>query len=157
MVNKCVAFGCKSGYKSKNSEKVSSFRFPHGNRELLQKWLKFVNRADWIATQSSVLCVKHFEEKFILKGKRNKLDWSLYPVPTIHSEEVSKKPSLLPTEDTTRKLPKVRNFQEDELQNFILTDTISSFNDLEEKKCCPAGFQFKKNRKIHINLLHIFR
>ena len=46
MVNKCVVFGCNSGY-STCKENVSSFRFPAEKPELLQKWIKFVNRADF--------------------------------------------------------------------------------------------------------------
>ena len=145
MVNKCAAFGCKTGYK--NHEKLPTFHFPHSKPDLFEKWTKFVNRADWIATKSSVLCVKHFEEKFILKGKRNKLNWSLHPIPTIHSELVNIQPSLLPTSSTTRKAPKDRNYQADELPNFTLADTIRSFEDLEKIKCCPTGFSFTKNEK----------
>ena len=36
MVNKCVVFGCTSGYKS-SSEKVSTFELPFKNLELLKK------------------------------------------------------------------------------------------------------------------------
>ena len=72
MVNKCVVFGCNSGY-STSKENVSSFRFPAEKPELLQKWIKFVNRADWIPTKNSVICCKYFESKFLYEGKRTKL------------------------------------------------------------------------------------
>ena len=36
MVNKCVVFGCTSGYKS-SGEKVFTFEFPFKNLELLKK------------------------------------------------------------------------------------------------------------------------
>ena len=112
----------------------------------MEKWIKFVNRSDWIPTNNSVLCVKHFKEEFISKGKRNNLKWSLHPVPTIHSDEVMKRPSCLPNTNVSRKAPTDRNFQEDELRSFISADTIRSFDDLDEK-CCPRSFQFKKNEK----------
>ena len=38
MVNKCVVFGCKSGYLSKSENFVSLFRFPLDKADLLQKW-----------------------------------------------------------------------------------------------------------------------
>ena len=151
MVNKCVAFGCKTGYR--NTEQISTFRFPHGKPDLNIKWIKFVNRADWNVSKNSVLCVNHFEEKFITKGRRNTLNWSLNPVPTIHSEIINTKPSLLPTSTTLRKAPKERIYREDELPNFISADAISNFDDLEEKKCCPTGFQFKKDE----NYVWIYR
>ena len=139
MVNKCVAFGCKTGYDSHIN--MSTFRYPHTKPALMEKWIKFVNRSDWIPTNNSVLCVKHFKEEFISKGKRNNLKWSLHPVPTIHSDEVMKRPSCLPNTNVSRKAPTDRNFQEDELRSFISADTIRSFDDLDEK-CCPRSFQF---------------
>ena len=97
MVNKCVAFGCSRGYDS-NSEKVSTFSFPLEESDLIEKWIKFGNRNNWFPTKNSVLCIKHFEDKYILKGKRNKLNWNLQPIPTIHSEKKIIKPFFLPTQ-----------------------------------------------------------
>ena len=144
MVNKCVVFGCTSGYLSNADKKIPAFTFPHGKPELLEKWTKFVNRVNWTPSKNSVICMKHFEEEFILKGLRKTLNWSLNPLPTIHSDIVKNKQSLIPTIDSIRKPPKRRKMQEDELPNFISMDTIKNFEDLEEVKCCPSGFHFKK-------------
>ena len=89
MVNRCVAFGLSCGYDS-NSEKVSTFSFPLGKSDLIEKWIKLVNRNNWFHTKNSVLCIKHFEDKYILKGKRHKLNWNLQPILTIHSEKNNK-------------------------------------------------------------------
>lgn len=73
MVNKCAAFGCKSGYVTKKSnsetEKVSlsTFGFPLDKPELLAKWTQFVNRANWTPTRYSVLCIKHFKDEYMNK------------------------------------------------------------------------------------------
>ena len=99
-----MAFGCSSGYDS-NSEKVPTFSFPLGKFDLIEKWIKFVNQSNWFPTKNSVLCIKHFEDKYILKGKRNKLNWNLQPISTIHSEKIIKS-SLLPTQTDFRKNPK---------------------------------------------------
>ena len=116
MVNKCVVYGCKSGYVSKSErEKVSSFSFPLNKPDLLSKWIKFVNRSNWNPTSNSVICINHFEEELIINGKRKKLNWSLNPVPTIHTDVAVRRPSTLPTPSTSRKPPKVRVFQSDQL------------------------------------------
>ena len=141
MVIKCVAFGCSNGYDT-NSEKVSTFSFPLGKSDLIENWIKFVNRNNWFPTKNSVLCIKHFEDKNILKSKRNKLNWNLQPIPTIHSEII--KPSLLPTQTDFRKTPKQRQIEKDELQDFLSTDTKTDFTQLTVK-CCPSGFEFKKH------------
>ena len=57
MVNKCVAFGYSSGYHT-NREKRSTFSFPLGKFDLLEKWIKSVNSNDWFLTKNSVLCIK---------------------------------------------------------------------------------------------------
>ena len=89
MVNQCVAFGCSSEYDT-NSEKISTFFFPLGKSDLIEKWIKFVNRNNWFPMKNSVLCIKYFEDKYILKGKGNKLNWNLLPIPTIHLEKKNK-------------------------------------------------------------------
>ena len=43
MVNKFVAFGCSSAYDT-NSEKDSTFSFPLGKSDLIEKRIKFVNQ-----------------------------------------------------------------------------------------------------------------
>ena len=91
--------------------------------------------------KNSVLCIKHFADKYILKGKRNKLNWNLQPIPIIHLKKI--KPSLLPTQTEFRKPPNQRWIEKDELQDFLSTDTIMDFNQLTAK--CPSGFEFKKH------------
>ena len=101
MVNKCVAFGCKTGYASEkvadcsveNDQKnhVATFHFPFKNPELADKWVKFINRRDWIPSSTAVLCEKNFEEKFISRGKKCNLKWKCNPIPTIHSEQSLKR------------------------------------------------------------------
>ena len=95
MVNKCVVFGCKSGYDS--SDNAPSFRFPFKRDDLMTKWIQFVNRANWTPSSNSVICCKHFDAKFISDGKRKKLKWSLNPIPTIHTSNALKRPLSLNT------------------------------------------------------------
>ena len=71
------------------------------------------------------------------------LNMTLNPLPSIHSEEVCKRPSTIPTPVIHRKLPKKRDFSIDEMQDFKENDTISSFEELNEKYS-PPGFQFRK-------------
>ena len=71
--------------------------------------------------KNSVLCIKYFDEKLILRGKRNKLNWDLHPIPTTHSEKM-RKPSLLLTTKPL-KLGRIIH-QLDELQDFLSVDII---------------------------------
>ena len=145
MVNKCVVFGCKSGYvcKSVKETKVFLFSFPLNNPELLKKWIKFVNRSNWKPTSNSVVCAKHFKEEFINPGKRTKLKWELDPVPTIHTSAALEVPSALPTSCTSRKSPKEREYQKDELAQFGKQDKITNFDDITENHA-PDNYQFYK-------------
>ena len=47
MINKYAAPKCKTGYTS-STDKLSSFRFPLKNEELNRKWIRSVNRSDWV-------------------------------------------------------------------------------------------------------------
>lgn len=142
MVNTCVVFGCKSGYSSQ-IEKVSCFSFPFDKPDLLKSWVKFVNRKNWSPTKNSVICVKHFEEKYIKDGQRKKLRWENQPVPTIHTDKELKRPSVLPSPGIIRKKPKIRVYQKDELGDFENVDKIKSFSDLNEN-CAPASYLYHK-------------
>ena len=157
MVNKCVVYGCKSGYLSSTSEKVSTFTFPFDKPIVLTGWVKFVNRANWTPTKYSAICIKHFEDKYIFhgNGKRKKLKWSLDPIPTINSKAALENPSTLPTPSSSRKPPKARPFQEDDAKRFLKADTISNFDELDASRC-PSGFQIYKieNRVVYYYLIY---
>ena len=117
MPNKCSAVGCFSKYYS-TDENISAFKFPFDKPELCQEWIKFASRKDWYPGDHDVLCIKHFEDRFIRRGKRNTLLWKLEPVPKIHSDEALIYPSTLYTPYLKRKAPFQRIFQPDELPVF---------------------------------------
>ena len=139
MVNKCVVFGCTSGNKS-SGEKVSTFEFSFKSLELLKKWIKFVNCRDWKPTKSSVICIRHFKEEFLNRGKRITLKKNLQPYPTIHTGKALKRPSTLQAVAVPCKAPKIRVFQKDKLEDFKSQDLISNFADLSECNA-PAGYK----------------
>ena len=49
-------------------KKVASFHFPLKNQQLLNYWVHFLNHSDWMPSPNSVLCKKHFIEKYIIHG-----------------------------------------------------------------------------------------
>ena len=158
MPNKCAAYGCDTNYDSERNkyvdeggQKVSTFYFPLNNPTLLPLWIAFVNRVDWDGpSKCSVLCEKHFNEELINRGKvRNKLIWDLNPIPTVHSAEALKPPSVLMTPNVPRKLPKERCFQEDEMKEFVLSDTIGRFEEIDfekiKKSSLDSLFKWRQN------------
>ena len=44
-----------------------------------------MNRKDWLPTAYYVICIDHFEEIFIKRGKKMStlVPWQMHPVPTI--------------------------------------------------------------------------
>ena len=64
------------------------------------------------------------------------------PVPTVYPLKLLSKPSLLPTQQTTRSLPRKMSFP-DELLTFQQRDITRTFQDLDES-AAPADFQFKE-------------
>ena len=85
-------------------KKKISFTFPLKKPDLLSNYIQFVNRSNWTPTKYSVICIMHFEDKFIFYGKekRKKLRWSLNPAPTIHSKAALEKLSMLPATSTSQ-------------------------------------------------------
>ena len=128
--------------RNKTCHKVS-FSFEHF--ELNRLGIRFVNCKDWKPTKHSVLCELHFEEKYIVRGGKSNLKWSMNPIPTKHSKELLKMlSSLLPTSKTTRKPPRKRLISNDQMDSFRERDTITSLTDLN-KTTAPDGFQFGKS------------
>ena len=91
-----------------------------------------------------MICIKRFEENLIIDNeKRKKLNWSLNPVPTIHTKAALKRPSTLPTSSSSRKPPKVRVYQNDQLADFKEMDKITKFDDITQSQA-PANYLFHK-------------
>ena len=148
MPYKCCIVGCKSNYDTVD-EKTSTFGFPdevkeHDRRE---RWIKFVNRKNFVPNENTKICERHFELVYVKKGigenGRTRLIKTKKPVPTILDPDVKaspvvshmKAPSAIP-----RKSPRKRIFQEDEYEKFVKQDTISSFDDMTES-LAPLGYQ----------------
>ncbi|XP_065651124.1 uncharacterized protein LOC136079317 [Hydra vulgaris] len=148
MVNKCCVVNCRSNYHNYGEVSTVVFSFPK-NEELKKYWIKFVNRKDWTPTNSSVICIKHFEKKYYKKGNKNqrfRLIKNLKPIPTIFdctnlTEEGSLQ--LIKSSNSLRKSPTKRIFQPDQYEQFLLNDLINSFNDITES-FAPDGFSFLK-------------
>ena len=103
--------------------------------------VKFVNRRDWKPTKNSVICIKQFKEEFICHGKKNTLKWESHPIPTIYIEKALKRHSVVQTPTMPRKAPKIRTYQNDEMEEFATKDAIKRFEDLKESDapsvyCC---------------------
>ena len=82
MPEKCCVVACRSGYKKKKIDDTEEgfitktvFNFP-AEVDLCSLWIKFISRNNWKPSIFSGVCIDHFEEKFIKRGKRNTLDFT---------------------------------------------------------------------------------
>ena len=75
---------------------------------------------------------------------QGKLNWSLNPIPTLHTQIALKIPSTLKTSSAVRKLPKIRVYQDNQFQHFDKKDTIKSFSDLSENYVHQATVVIKQ-------------
>ena len=95
MVLTCAVESCRTNYKEQANkvvvipEKQSVFKFPNPVKraELRLKSIRFCNRKDFVPTENSVICSKHFDPKLIKFGDRNTLHvryvtlrWKLNPL-----------------------------------------------------------------------------
>ena len=77
MVSKCAAPGCRIRYECLLEHQLTTFHFLLKKIELNKQWVRFVNRKDWEPTNN--LSKLHFEESFIIRGKKCNLNWSMNP------------------------------------------------------------------------------
>ena len=151
MVNKMCS--CELFYWPFKRPKKASFSFPD-DIDLRNRWIYFVNRKDWQPSKHSVICVDHFDEKYLKIGKqRTKLLWNLLPVPTKQVDTVSS-PSILRAPVPPRPLPTVRYFGRNDMPSFLLEDKIKYLNCLREQDS-PPGFTFRhqNNNILYYNLV----
>ena len=71
------------------------------------------------------------------------LNWSMKPVPVIHSAELINTTSVLPTTQTFRQPARKRIFLEDQLDSFRIHGKINSLDDLNQSHS-PPGFEFRQ-------------
>lgn len=74
MVNKCSAFGCKSGY-GKREEDITFHRFPISDPELLKTWNSKVGRKDFKPSTHSRVCSKHFNASCFQSESEDSNQW----------------------------------------------------------------------------------
>ncbi|XP_035233286.1 THAP domain-containing protein 1-like isoform X2 [Stegodyphus dumicola] len=80
MARKCSVPECRSNYDGTNKH-VSTFKFP-SDPLLSEKWVKNINRKDFVIRKYSNVCIKHFEEEFIVReDKAVRDDGTLLVVP----------------------------------------------------------------------------
>ena len=158
MVNKCCVVGSRSNYKGEKI--VPVFSFP-SDEDIKNRWIKFVNRKDWQPTSSALICIQHFEGKFLKKGeheKRFRLIKTLKPIPTIYP--ASTKTCFTFTVSLSRKYPKKRVFQEDQYNELKRNNNIIGLESITESEC-PHGYLFAKYEdhvafhKIVLNEPHV--
>uniref|UniRef100_A0A6P7H426 THAP domain-containing protein 2-like n=1 Tax=Diabrotica virgifera virgifera TaxID=50390 RepID=A0A6P7H426_DIAVI len=80
----CAKRSCnhRAGVDKKKTSGITFHRFPK-DPEHRKKWRKIVNRGAWVPTTYSVLCSKHFSEKYIDRTSRSLVRLRDNAVPTI--------------------------------------------------------------------------
>ena len=124
MVYKCSIVGCHSNYTAEEANTV--FSFPK-DEDIRKRWIKFVNRKDWLPTSSSYIWKNQFEPEYFRKGQNNKryrLIKNLKPVPTIFNPsyvtQSSSSSNLIYPVSIPRKSPRKWIFQKNNMRHFWL-------------------------------------
>ena len=117
MVYICCISGSRSNYTAEEANTV--FSFPK-DEDIRKRWIKFVNRKDWLPTLSPYIYKNHFESKYFGKGQNNKcyrLIKKLKPVRTIFNAsyvtQSSWSSNLISPVSIPRKSPRKEIFQEE--------------------------------------------
>ena len=125
MVNRCCIYNCRSNYAGENPAVV--FSLPCDD-DLKKIWVRFVNRKIWSPSNSSVICINHFEKEYLKveEGKKRcRLDMRMKPVPTtfdLSTHASSSTSALKAPIRVPRKFPKKLNVFGDEYVEFVNND-----------------------------------
>lgn len=143
---KCCAVGCRSNYDDE-SNYTTVFTFPK-DTERKELWIRKVSRDNFTPSSTSVVCIKHFEERFIIREDRirrddgtelvvprDKITLSKDAFPTIFESLPTYLSTALPPK---RKLPEERHQEmldrdEEKFKKWCQEDKIPSFAELAEK------------------------
>ena len=179
MVNRCSAYGCRSGNDKNTNSSISFHKYPIKNKELLRKWLKNNPRKNFIPTRSSTLCSLHFTDwDFITecrdsndRRRKKRVETSLQrrylkstAVPTLFPNApayLSHKPiqsrNTTATSEARREKveSRVHNMEADSLRNDRVSEM--SLDDIKknlENEMTPVGYiMFIKDEKLFICLI----
>ncbi|KAF2895580.1 hypothetical protein ILUMI_10590, partial [Ignelater luminosus] len=140
MLSSCCVPMCKSNY----SDTTTVFKFPKDEIRR-KKWLNAIHRENFEVTDSSVVCIKHFDEKFImctdtikrpdgtiLSIPRTRIKLSEDAFATIFISQPAYMNMLLPPTRTSKEEKKKARKQ-------LSEDIITAIEDLQNK------FQSKSN------------
>ena len=157
MVYKCCIVGCRSDYTAEEAN--TAFSFPK-DKDIRERWIKFVNRKDWLSTSSSYICKNNFEPKYFRKGQNNKryrLIKKLKPVPTIfkpsYITQSSSTSNLISPVSILRKSSRKRIIQEEQYETFLADDSIKKLSNINEN-LAPLGYSFQQ-RDDHVKFFKL--
>jgi len=178
MVNKCSAYGCKSGYKTDNTDSNVTFHAYPRDPELRDKWIRANPRKDFIPSKHSRLCSLHFQPTDFVEvrqdtNQRRRKKKSEAPlrrllkdgvIPSVFREapEYLSRGAQTPRTTTKSSSSSRREAQQQRLQDledsFRVADDItdSSLHDIRDRlaaeETLPQGF----TTSIAGDLLHVF-
>jgi hypothetical protein len=72
MPHRCCVPNCNSGYTYKPGFEEKVKLFSTSDPKMQQKWTRIIPRKDYKVTRSSYVCVKHFADEDIVKGKKGR-------------------------------------------------------------------------------------
>ena len=127
---------------------------------LCKLWEKFLCRKDFfVVSNTSGICFEHFESRFIKKNEgstRVDLDYSLFPIPSIHTTpEILLNPSLKPLISTPRKPPTKRPIPYlDQSNEFAEKDSVTCLQDVTPDSCPPKySHQITEEKVVMTNII----
>lgn len=161
MGRSCCVPGCKSNYG--NSSHISVFKFPK-DETLRLEWIKKIHRADFVVNDKTVVCINHFEPRFIVKE-------DVFPVLNGEPIRVPRKipkltddayPTIFPNQPAylTVKLNKQRKTPEERVKQVLQRDE-ENFNEWCQQDTITTFDSFvseiKKKKKTGTSIFNSYQ
>ena len=165
MPDRCVVPGCKSNYNNsvKSEGYTRYFRLPKDPVRRSQ-WVRAIPRSDWIPSDRSVFCLKHFRECDLNYVEGTKTRWCEYRPDkhTLNDEAVPKVFPNLPSysRTTKRKERQVRRDEENRLKKQdddekVRVDEENKIIDFQSShRLPPQKLMIKPGVRIRMNRVY---
>lgn len=151
MPRRCCVPGCTANYKNEGNY-TTVFYFPK-EPTLHDKWIKCINRDDFVPGKEAVVCIKHFHEQVIVREDRfTQPDGTEIIIPRKRltlTEQAC--PTIFPGQPSymSKHLPKKRKAPDDRMEAMLKRDEETFQKMLEEDNIKDyADFKLKVEAKV---------
>lgn len=150
MPSKCSVSGCRSNYKNEDQHHVTVYTLPRMEPERT-RWLDAIP-TDFTGLKNPMICIKHFEERFIIRNDSYALDGKVVSfrrrIPKLKFNAV---PTIFPTdpECSDKNNKKLKHRLRKKVKDSFKQENCVSSLETDDNHSFPYKIQYDKTQVTH--------